>query len=185
MILIIIVIKIIKFFMDAYTQLAQKTIEEYIKNKRNIETSRDLPCEFYSRKAGVFVTIFKKNELRGCIGTYLPTKENIVKEIIDNAIAACSRDYRFLPISADELPELKYEVSVLSQPESIEDIKTHDPKKHGLIVQCADGRCGLLLPDLEGIDTIDKQFEICCDKGGIDPEKDETNLYFFKAEKHV
>lgn len=171
--------------MDKYIELAQKTIEEYIRNKKTITVPKGLPDEFYSRKAGVFVTIFKKGELRGCIGTFLPTKENIAKEIVDNAIAACSRDYRFLPISENDLEDLNYEVSILSAPELIKDIKKHDPKKHGLIVRCKDGRCGLLLPDLDGIDTIDEQFNISCQKGGIDQKKDKPALYFFTAEKHT
>jgi AmmeMemoRadiSam system protein A len=170
--------------MDKYIELAQKTIEEYIKNKKMIEVPCDLPQEFYSRKAGVFVTIFKDGELRGCMGTYLPTKENIANEIVYNAVAASSKDYRFLPVNKSELGNLKYEVSILSEPELIKDIKKHDPRKYGLIVQCADGRAGLLLPDLEDIDTVDEQFGICCQKGGIDPEKDKTNLYFFTVEKH-
>jgi AmmeMemoRadiSam system protein A len=170
--------------MDKYIELVKRAIEEYIKNKKIIEVPSDLPQEFYSRKAGVFVTIFKNGELRGCMGTYAPTKENIAKEIIYNAVAASSKDYRFLPVSKVDLGDLKYEVSILSEPELIKDIKNHDPKKHGLIVQCADGRAGLLLPDLEDIDIVDEQFGICCQKGGIDPEKDKMNLYSFTVEKH-
>lgn len=170
--------------MDEYTQLAQKTIEEYIKNRKIIKIPEGLSEEFYSRKSGVFVTIFKGGELRGCVGTYLPVQENVAKEIIDNAISACSMDYRFLPIDKSELPYLKYEVSVLSKPEIIKDIGNHNPKKHGIVVQCFDGRCGLLLPDLDKIDTVGEQFEVACQKGGIDPEKDKPNLYFFTVEKH-
>ena len=109
--------------------------------------------------------------------------KNIAKEIISNAVAACSKDYRFAPISLGDLPDLKYEVSILSKPELLEDVKNHDPKKYGLIARCADGRCGLLLPDLDGIDTLDDQFSISCQKGGIDPENDKPRLYFFTVEK--
>ncbi len=171
--------------MDKYIELVKKTIEEYIKTGKTMKIPENLPPEFYFRKAGVFVTIFKNGELRGCIGTYLSTKENIAKEIIDNAIVACSRDNRFLSIVKRELPELKYEVSILSLPKLIRNIKNHDPKKHGIIVQCADGRCGLLLPDLEGIDTIDEQFSAACQKGGIDLNADNPMLYFFTIEKYI
>lgn len=170
--------------MDKYIKLAQKAIEEYINNGIIIKTPEYLPNEFYSRKAGVFVTIFKDGELRGCIGTYRSVWENIAREIIENAVSACSKDYRFMPIAKSDLIDLKYEVSILSEPRLIKDIKKHDPKKHGLIVKSVDGRLGLLLPDLEGVDTIDEQFKICCQKGGIDPDKDETTLYFFTIEKH-
>lgn len=170
--------------MDKYIELARKTIEEYVKTGKIIKIPEGLPEEFYCRKSGVFVTIFKGGELRGCVGTYLPVQENIAKEIIDNAISACSRDYRFLPIEKSDLPDLKYEVSILSKPEIIKDIGNHNPKKHGLIVRCADGRCGLLLPDLDKIDTFDCQSLIACQKGGINLEKDGPKLYFFTVEKH-
>lgn len=171
--------------MDKYIELARKTIEEYVKTGKIIKIPEDLSEEFYSRMSGLFVTIFKNGELRGCVGTYLPARENIAQEIIDNAISACSRDYRFSPISKSDLPYLKYEVSILSSPELIKDIKNHNPKKHGLIVRCVDGRCGLLLPDLDKIDTFDHQALIACQKGGINPEKDGPMLYFFTVEKHA
>lgn len=171
--------------MDKYVELARKSIEEYIKNGKIIKVPENLPQEFYSRKSGVFVTVFKGGELRGCVGTYLPAQENIAKEIIDNAVSACSRDYRFSPIVESDLRRLKCEVSLLSKPEIITDIENHNPKKHGLIVRCSDGRCGLLLPDLDKIDNIDQQFGIACRKGGINLKKDGPALYFFTVEKHA
>lgn len=186
----------LKNIMDGFVKIAKLAVENYIKNKEIISAPDDLPKEFYSRQAGVFVTIYKMEEigglprderqriLRGCIGTFLPTKKNITEEIISNAIAACSRDYRFSPITPEELPELSYEVSILSEPELINNIKNHNPKKHGIIVKCADGRCGLLLPDLEGVETTEKQIEISCQKGGINPDDDSFELYEFTVEKH-
>jgi len=141
--------------------------------------------DFFPRHAGVFVTIRKKKELRGCIGTYLPTKKNIAEEIITNAIAACAQDNRFYPVAEDELQDLSYEVSILGEPKVIKDIKQHDPKKYGLIVRSADGRCGLLLPDLDGVDSAREQISIACQKGGIDPATDAVELYFFTVEKHI
>lgn len=171
--------------MDKYVELTKKAVEEYIENKKIIPVPEDLPQEFYSRRAGVFVTIHKGKELRGCIGTFLPIKENIAREIVSNAVAACSKDYRFSPITSEELPELSYEVSILSKPCPVSDIKKHDPKKYGIIVKCADGRCGLLLPDLEGVDTIEQQIFIACQKGRIDPLADAMEFYFFTVEKHI
>ncbi len=115
----------------------------------------------------------------------MPAKENIVREIVSNAVAACSKDYRFSPITSEELPELNYEVSILSEPKPVKDIKAHSPKKHGIIVRCDDGRCGLLLPDLEGVDTIEQQIFISCQKGRIDPQSDNYELYEFTVEKHI
>lgn len=170
--------------MDSYAKLAKDTIEEHIKIKKTIAAPFDLPPELYSRRAGVFVTIHKGEELRGCVGTHLPTKKNIAEEIISNAVSACSRDYRFAPITVEELPNLSYEVSVLSEPILLKNLEKHNPKKDGIIVRCADGRCGLLLPDLEGVDTAEEQIAIACRKGGIDPRADNVKLYYFTAEKH-
>jgi AmmeMemoRadiSam system protein A len=170
--------------MDEYVNLAKQAIEEFIKNKKVISVPENLPSEFYSRRAGVFVTIRNGKDLRGCIGTFLPTKENIAKELIDNAISACSADFRFNPIIKEELLELSYEVSILSNPEPVKDIKYLHPKKDGVIVKCADGRCGLLLPDIEGVDSTEQQILIACQKGGIEPMTDKFSLYSFTVEKH-
>lgn len=171
--------------MDKFVALAKQAIEEYVKNRKVIDAPEGLPEEFYSRKAGVFVTIRKDKELRGCVGTYLPTKKNISEEIIANAIAACSRERRFYPVSKSELPELSYEVSILSEPELIENISEHDPQKYGLIAWCTDGRCGLLLLDLDGVDSTDQQIFIACQKGGINPKKDSIQYFRFTVEKHI
>lgn len=170
--------------MDKYVQLAKQAIKGYVKNGKIISVPRNLSKELYTRQAGVFVTIHKNKNLRGCIGTYSPVQDNIAEEIIHNAVAACSSDPRFNPVATEELPFLEYEVSVLNKPELIKDIKKHDPEKHGIMVCCADGRRGLLLPDLDGVDSTDKQLFIACQKGGIDPRSDKFQLYFFKAEKH-
>ena len=170
--------------MDPYVLLAQKTIEVYIKNREVIAVPQNLPAEFYKRRTGVFVTIYNKKDLRGCIGTFRPTKENIALEIIDNAISACSRDYRFMPITEKELPRLTYEVNILSEPRPVKDLKKHNPKIHGIIVSASDGRRGLLLPDLETIDTTEQQITIANQKGGIDPFKNKIQLDEFTVEKH-
>lgn len=170
--------------MDEYVKLAKTSAEEYIKKGGMIDVPQDLPDEFYSRRAGVFVTIRKNKELRGCIGTYLPTKKNIAQEVIYNTISACCRDPRFPPVSESELNKLNYEVSILSEPRLVKDINKLDPKKNGIIVKCSDGRCGLLLPDLDGIDSIEQQILIASQKGDINPQIDGVQLYSFTVEKH-
>lgn len=169
--------------MDDYVKLAKNAIEGYIKTGKIIPVPMDLPPEFYSRKAGVFVTIYKDKNLRGCIGTYLPTKKSIAGEIIDNSIAACSRDNRFNEITKEELKELSYEVSILSEPKPVKNIEEHNPKKDGIIVRCLDGRCGLLLPELGGINNANQQISIACQKGGINPRSDKIQLFEFTVEK--
>jgi len=170
--------------MDKFVALAKQAVEKYVKTGKTLEMPADLPPEFL-RKAGVFVTIKKGEALRGCVGTYLPTQENLAREIISSAISACAYDGRFYPISEEELPDLSYEVSVLSKPQKILSLEKHNPKKYGLIVVGSGGRRGLLLPDLEGIDTAEEQRVIACQKGGIDPRETEIEYYAFTVEKHI
>lgn len=170
--------------MNQYIKLAQDAVEAYVKEGKTISVPKGLPEEFYDRKTGVFVTVYNNEGLRGCIGTYSATKDNIAAEIISNAISACSRDDRFPRITAKELPELDYEVSILSEPEPVRDISRLDAKKYGVIAACADGRIGLLLPGIEGVDIVKEQIAIAARKGGIDAEEDDYEIYSFTVEKH-
>jgi len=180
--------------------LAKQAVESYIKERKIISPPEDFPQEFLTKRAGTFVTIEKDGQLQGCIGTYLPTKINIAQEIIHNAVAAATEDYRFSPIKEEELPCLSYTVYVLSYPQPVKDIGTLNPKKFGIIVKTApfaypdenvvfDGRVpfksGLLLPDLAGVDTIEQQISIACQKGGVDPAKEKVFIYRFTVEKHA
>lgn len=186
--------------MHQLVLLAKSTVEKLIKEGEVILPPSDLPEEFLSQKAGTFVTIEKSGNLRGCIGTYLPIKENIAKEIIANAIAAATEDCRFEPIQKEELPDLTYTVYILGKPELIRDIKELNPKKYGIIIKTMpivypngtdvvfDGhlpyKTGLLLPDLDGVDTIEKQIAIACQKSDIDLSREQIIIYRFMAEKH-
>ena len=183
--------------MHPLVSLAKKTVETFIKEKKIVSLPNDLPREFLEKKAGTFVTIEKNGELRGCIGTYLPTRENIAQEVIYNAIAAATEDWRFGPVEKEELPYLSYTVYILSEPELVKDIKELDPKKYGVIVKTVPispsgdvvfnghfiPKTGLLLPDLEGVDTIEKQIFIACQKAGIDPQREKFLIYRFTVEK--
>jgi AmmeMemoRadiSam system protein A len=133
-------------------------------------------------KAGVFVSLHKNNELRGCIGTIEPDEANIAQEIIRNAVHSATRDPRFNPVTADELPQLEYSVDILTEPEPVSSEKDLDPKKYGAIVE-AGWRRGLLLPDLEGVDTVKRQLEICRMKAGIGPEEP-VKLYRFEVKRY-
>ena len=150
---------------DSYVLLARKTIYEYIKNNKIIDID-DIDNELLENKAGVFVSIHKFNDLRGCIGTISSTTDCIAKEIINNAISASTKDYRFDPIKEDELDYLEINVDVLLEPEIILDKNMLDVKKYGVIVSCGNKR-GLLLPDIDGIDNIDQQIDIAMRKGNI------------------
>lgn len=170
--------------MDKYVKLAKDTIEMYIK-KQEIPEMDSIPVELRTKRAGCFVSIHKKNgSLRGCIGTIRPVYKNLAGEIISNAVAAATQDTRFEPINENELDNLSISVDILSAPESIESEKDLDIKKYGLIVQAIDGREGLLLPDIEGIDSIDKQISIAREKAGIDKDE-QISLYRFAVERHT
>lgn len=191
--------------MDKYVKLAKDAVEAFIKEDKKIKPPKD----FDSKKAGVFVSIHKKSEastpeagkaksrtvplnagpvrggeLRGCIGTILPTKDNLGKELIDNAISAATRDDRFSKVTKDELTDLKYKVDILSEPEPIQGLTALDPKKYGVIVKTEDGRTGLLLPDIPDIDTPEIQVATACEKAGISPAE-KKYLYRFEVERHL
>jgi AmmeMemoRadiSam system protein A len=146
-------------------ELARKAIEAFINEEKKIAPPEDLPDEFKAQ-AGVFVSLHKGGQLRGCIGTFLPTKPSVAEEIIANAIESSTRDPRFPPVKKDEIPELEISVDVLTAPEEVDNIDELDPKKYGIIVSSS-GRRGLLLPDLEGIDTPERQIAICRRKAWI------------------
>lgn len=177
--------------MNSYVNLAKKSIEEYVKNGKRLEILRDLPAKLLNNKAGTFVSIHKKpkknqkeGELRGCIGTFLPTKDNIAQEIVDNAISACSRDFRFSPITKNELDDLEISVDVLSKPEKIEDIKKLNPKKYGVLIKSKnDSRSSLLLPDLEDVTTIHDQMAIVLGKASISPQEP-IDIFRFTVIRH-
>jgi len=166
---------------DPLVELARRAIEVYVRERRVIEPPSKLPPEL-SRRAGVFVSIKKDGMLRGCIGTYLPTKENLAAEIIANAVKAATEDPRFPPVRPEELPRLKVSVDVLSPPEPCTEADL-DPKRYGVIVEKG-WRLGLLLPDLEGVDTVEEQLRIAKMKAGIPPDEP-CKIYRFTVERHV
>jgi AmmeMemoRadiSam system protein A len=166
--------------MHPLVKLAKETVESYVKH-RKLPQPRELTPEM-KEKAGVFVSIKKHGQLRGCIGTFEPTTENVAQEVISNAVSSATRDPRFLPVTPDELPDLTYTVDVLTRPEPVSSVKELDPKKYGVIVECG-GRRGLLLPDLEGVDTVESQIQICRQKAGIYPDEP-VKLYKFEVKRY-
>jgi len=149
-----------------HVALARQTLESYVKTGRLYKCPEPLSDELAKERAGVFVSIKKHGELRGCIGTISPVTENIGEEIRSNAISAGTRDPRFEAITEDELPLLEYSVDVLAPAEQIESADELDPARYGVIVSL-NGKRGLLLPDLEGIDDTETQISIAMRKAGI------------------
>ena len=152
-----------------HVRIAKAALQAYIGGRRRITPEEaDAPPELLQSQAGVFVSLHKFGDLRGCIGTIAPTTGSIAEEIIQNAISASTGDPRFNPVTADELPFLEVNVDVLNPAEPVRSKADLDPKLYGVIVEKGRSR-GLLLPDLEGVDTVAQQLDIACRKGGIDP----------------
>lgn len=142
----------------------------------------DAPEELKNRRAGAFVSLKKGGDLRGCIGTIKPVAGSVAEEIRNNAISSATRDPRFMPVIAGELPELDYSVDILEEPEDIPDVSYLDPDVYGVIVQSGN-RSGLLLPDLEGVETAEEQVRIATMKAGIRPGEP-VKLQRFKVTRH-
>ena len=167
--------------MHKLAELARQSVEEYIRNKTEISPPEDLTPEM-TAKAGVFVCIKKKGHLRGCIGTFMPCTEDVAHEVIRNAICAAKDDSRFEPVTADELDELEFSVDVLSPPEKVSDMSGLDPKKYGVIVVHGN-RKGLLLPDLEGVDSVEEQVRIAKMKAWINPDE-KVEIFRFMVSRY-
>ena len=167
---------------DAYVRLARETVEQYVRFREKPAVPEGLPAEMTERRAGVFVSIHKEGRLRGCIGTILPVRGCIAEEITDNAVSAATRDPRFDPIRPEELDKLEINVDVLTEPERIDSKDQLDVKRYGVIVSSGNRR-GLLLPDLDGVDTVDEQVSIAMRKGGISP-RDRITLERFEVVRH-
>lgn len=146
--------------------LARKTVEYYINTGNKLLIPNNINKELINNKKAVFVTLHEYGKLRGCIGTIMPCHESLAQEVIENAIKSCSIDNRFEPVSQNELEYLEYSVDTLSDIESIESRDELDVKKYGVIVNSGYKR-GLLLPNIDGIDTIEDQIKIAMKKGNI------------------
>ena len=151
-------------------QLARRTIEEYVRHGEVISPPSELTPEMKPR-AGVFVSLHKGGALRGCIGTIEPVRPTVAEETIRNAISAATRDPRFPAVPPDELAELEITADVLGEPETVTSLDELDPKRYGVIVQKGRRR-GLLLPNLEGVDTVEKQIDIALRKAWISKDEE-------------
>ena len=168
---------------DPCVQLARTSLESYILSRKIIDVPQDLPEDLTARRAGAFVSIHEHGQLRGCIGTISPVRSNLAEEIIFNAVSASTRDPRFPPIRKEELPFLEINVDVLGEPEDIESEDDLDVKRYGVIV--TNGlRRGLLLPDLDGVDTVRQQIAIAKQKAGI-ASFEKVSLQRFEVVRHI
>ena len=151
---------------DPWVKLARLSLETYVRTGKRLSALPDgLPDALTQAQAGAFVSLHVRDSLRGCIGTTAPTTDSVAWEIVRNAVSAGTRDPRFAPVRADELDKLEYSVDVLGTPEPTTAAEL-DVKRYGVIVSCG-ARRGLLLPDLDGVDSVEQQIDIARQKGGI------------------
>jgi len=165
-----------------HVRLALTTIDNYVRYGRTIEVPPDTPADLLNTRAGAFVSLHIDGHLRGCIGTIEPVQDSLAMEIIENAISACTRDPRFVPVQVREVSLLECSVDVLSPFEEVHDVRDLDVRKYGVIVECGPRR-GLLLPDLDGVDTVDEQIDIARRKAFIQPS-DPIKLYRFSVTRY-
>ncbi len=164
-----------------HTEIARRALEARLKEGRFPRLPDDLPSELL-KPGAAFVSLKKEGVLRGCIGTIQPTRKNLAEEIAFNALSAGLNDPRFPPLTLDELGEISISVDVLSDPEKINDPSQLDPARYGVIVRCG-SRSGLLLPNLEGVDTVEKQLSIALQKAGIEPDEP-IELFRFEVKRY-
>lgn len=169
--------------MHPLVKLAKDAVELYVRTGKRLDLrDEDLEPEL-RRQAGVFVCLKIRGALRGCIGTFQPTEPTVAHETIRNAISAATCDPRFACLRDGELDAVEYTVDVLTQPEPVHDMGGLDPRRYGVIVQYG-GLRGLLLPDLEGVDTAEMQVSIARQKAGIPPDGP-ANIYRFEVQRFI
>ena len=168
---------------DSYVSLARLSYEQYVRHHKAIKRPDGLPQDMLSRRAGVFVSLKIGGHLRGCIGTISPATACIADEIIRNAVSASTQDPRFRPVTPDELSRIDCSVDVLDEAEDIGSPAELNVKEYGVIVSRG-ARRGLLLPNLEGVDTVAEQISIARQKAGISPNEP-VNLQRFRVVRHT
>ena len=163
-------------------RLARKTIEDYILTGRKRRITEKFPEEMHRQRAGVFVSIKKEGRLRGCIGTIQPAQDSVAEEIMENAVSAAVRDSRFSPVQPEELEKLIISVDVLGDTEEIDSPDKLDVRRYGVVVTKGYKK-GLLLPNLDGVDTVEEQIAIAKQKAGIG-ERAQVRLERFEVVRH-
>ncbi|HWR09797.1 AmmeMemoRadiSam system protein A [Sporomusa sp.] len=161
--------------------LARESLTHYLRYGRLMDKPAELSSVLQGQ-AGVFVSFKKDGQLRGCIGTFAPTQPTVAEEIIQNAVSAGTEDPRFPQIKQSELSELEISVDILEAPEQIYSLDELDPKRYGVIVRKG-RRSGLLLPDLEGVETTSEQVAIAMEKAGIQTNE-QIDLYRFTVTRY-
>lgn len=164
-----------------FIKLAIEAIKVYVETGKIIKPHVEEHPEL-KKKAGLFVSLKKNGELRGCIGTLEPTTSNIGYEIVQNAISSATKDTRFNPVTIDEVEKLTCSIDVMGEPDIIHNVSELDPSKYGIIVKCG-MRQGLLLPNLHGVTTVEEQIAVAKSKAHVAPEE-YVEIYKFETRRY-
>lgn len=167
---------------DEYVSLARRAITGYVVYGTHMSLPESLPMALTKKQNGVFISLYKMDLLRGYAGTYYPFCACTGEEIISNAIAAACENPDYSPVTEDELDDLVINVDVLSEPEIVSSLSKLDSKKYGIIVSSGD-RQGLMLPDMEGVDTVAMQVSMARYKAGIS-EDEPVQIQRFTVDRH-
>ncbi|GBD99279.1 hypothetical protein BMS3Abin07_01314 [bacterium BMS3Abin07] len=168
--------------MHQLVRLAREAVRKYILDGVTITPPDYIDDEYKKNSAGVFVSLKKDGRLRGCIGTFIPVMDCIAEEVIKNAISSATQDPRFQPVTAEELEDIAFSVDILSLPEKVDSVDGLDHRKYGIIV-VSGYKKGLLLPDLEGVNSVDEQLQIAKAKAGIMPGED-IEIFRFEVKRY-
>jgi len=149
-------------------RLAAEAISAFLRRQQIIEPPESLFFEVPAAllPAGVFVCLKREGRLRGCIGTTEPIRKTMAAEVIEIAIGAATRDPRFPPLEWAELDDLEISVDVLGPSERVSSLEALDPRRYGIVVRSGE-RHSVLLPDLEGINSVAAQVEAAREKAGL------------------
>ena len=167
-----------------HTYYAQEAIIAFLESGRKLYIpDTDIPDELKISQA-CFVSLYESNgRMRGCMGTIKPRNKWLYHEIVDNAIFAAFEDDRYIPLMEGELDDIVLKVETVSKPEKIQNLKDLDPERYGIIVRSRENSEGVLLPQCEGINTIDEQVNLAMEKGNINPaEKPDLEIFRFNIE---
>ena len=169
---------------DAWVHLARLSLETFVLTGRKLDPlPENLPAPLTGKPSGTFVSLHLGGQLRGCIGTLEPIGDSLAEEIARNAVSAGTQDPRFPPIGVEELGELEYSVDVLGAYEPVSSPDELDPARYGVVVTSG-GRQGVLLPDLDGVDTVEEQLSIARRKAGI-REGEPCSIRRFEVVRHI
>ncbi len=154
--------------LDALPEVAREAIRARLENRK--PRPRVDPHGALAHPVPLFVTLKIGGELRGCMGELAAHQDDLVEETMDRAVAAAFEDPRFPAMTEAELDLAEIDVTLLGPLEPVGSPDELDPQRYGVEVTSRKGHRAVLLPAIEGIDTVDEQVRIACRKAGFDPD---------------